>query len=85
MGVSASQVSVSAVDPYMVNNVLDGEPVYVGKVKADGTWLLEKFSPASGIKVYANRSNNGGTGDYGTAWTNKVTLTYDTYQTLTGV
>jgi hypothetical protein len=84
MGVSAPQVSAVNADPYWVNNVLDGEPVYVGKVRADGTWLMEKFSPASGVKTYANRSNNAGTSDYATAWTNKATLTYDVFQNLTG-
>ena len=82
---SRSPAGLIAPYPYLVNNFEDGDPLYVGKVQADGNWLLERFSTTTGIKDYANRSNNTSTTSYGMAWTNRAALTYGGFETLTGV
>jgi hypothetical protein len=84
-------VSVSGVtyvppsSPYLLNNLVDGNPLYVGKVTARGVWLLQKFNTTSGIMLYANQSNNPTYTDYDTAWANYLALNYTEYQNLTGV
>jgi len=84
-------VSVSGVtyvppsSPYLLNNLVDGNPLYVGKVTARGVWLLQKFNTTSGVMLYANQSNNPTYTDYDTAWANYASLNYTEYQNLTGV
>jgi hypothetical protein len=72
-------------EPYMVNNVLGTEPIYIGKATGKGTWLVQKYSPSAGTMDYANYSNNNSITDYATAWTGRVALTYAAFETLTGV
>jgi hypothetical protein len=67
---------------YFVNNLVDGNPLYVGKVTAEGVWLFQKFNITSGVMLYANQSNNPAYTDYDTAWANYSTLNYAEYQTL---
>jgi hypothetical protein len=69
---------------YALNDFIDGDPQYIGKAKADGTWLVQRFSTASGQMRYANVSNNAGL-NYATAWSQRTTLNYVVFQTLTGV
>ena len=64
---------------------LDSDPLYVGKTNSSGTWLVEKFSESAGTKLYANLSNNAGYADLNSAWTDRLTLTYNQYHILTGV
>lgn len=71
--------------PYLLNNLVDGNPLYVGKVTARGVWLLQKFNTTSGVMLYANQSNNPTYTDYDTAWANYASLNYTEYQNLTGV
>ena len=88
MGVSAGVSSVYIPDvlaPYALNNLEDAEPMYIGKASPDSKWLVQKFSPASGVMTYANSSNNGGTVGYGAAWAARAALVYDRYEVLTGV
>jgi hypothetical protein len=70
---------------YFVNNLVDGNPLYVGKVTAEGVWLMQKFNTTSGVMLYANRSNNPSYVDYESAWANYLTLNYSEYQTLTNM
>lgn len=72
------------IDAYLLNDFLDGEPQYIGKAKADGTWLVQRFSTAGGTMRYANVSNNAGL-VYATAWANRATLNYVLFQQLVGV
>ena len=67
---------------YFVNNLVDGNPLYVGKVTAEGVWLFQKFNTTSGVMLYANRSNNPAYVDYDSAWANYLTLNYAEYQNL---
>jgi hypothetical protein len=69
---------------YQANNLEDSEPIYVGKTKSNGTWLVEKFVNATGAKTYANLSNNSGVADYATAWSNRATLTYNRFDEISG-
>lgn len=75
----------AALDPYALNDFLDGDPLYLGKAKSDGTWLLQKYTSSSGEMRYANLSNNAGVTTYASAWSGKTGLTYGLFQTLTGV
>lgn len=71
-------------DSYVLNDFADGNPLYVGKVKSNGTWLVQRYS-SSGEMRYANLSNNAGVTTYATAWAGRTGLTYNLFQTLTGV
>jgi hypothetical protein len=72
-------------DAYALNDLLEGTPMYMGKAKIDGTWLIQRFNSSTGEMRYANVSNNGGVTTYSSAWTNRTTLTYGLIQTLTGI
>ena len=74
----------SPIASYLLNDFADGDPLYLGKVKADGTWLVQRYSAASGEMRYANLSNNAGLA-YATAWSGKASLNYALFQALTGV
>lgn len=53
----------------------DGTVSYIGRTRdSDSKWLITKSE--SGGFTYAQEENNGGTTDYATAWTNRLTLTY---------
>ena len=72
-------------EDYTVNNVIGTDPLYVGKVRPNGVWLLMKYGVAAGTLEYANQGNNVGTTTYATAWTNRASLTYGPFQDLVGV
>jgi hypothetical protein len=73
------------IDAYALNDFFDGDPLYLGKAKSDGTWLLQKYGTTSGEMRYANVSNNAGVTTYASAWSGRTGLTYGLFQTLTGV
>lgn len=77
--------AVSTFDLYSLNNLDDSTPLYVGKSKIDGVWLIEKFDETTGSKDYANESNNPSFTDYENAWLNRLTLDYVKIHLLTGV
>ena len=63
---------------------------YVGKMKTDGTWLIQKTAKISPTEEdydinFANVSNNGTYTDYASAWTNRLTLTYEKIDSLLNV
>jgi hypothetical protein len=72
-------------DLYALNDFLNGNTLYLGKVKSDGTWLLQKYDQAIGSMRYANESNNSGVITYSSAWSGKSSLIYSEFQVLTGV
>lgn len=78
---------VSYVSPagYAVNAIDESTPMYIGKVKADGTWLIQRYNSVSGAMDYANRSNNSTILTYAEAWSARGSLSYGGYQTLAGV
>ena len=73
-----------AIDSYALNDFVDGDPLYLGKAKTDGTWLVQRYSASSGEMRYANLSNNAGL-TYATAWSDRASLNYALFQALTGV
>lgn len=71
--------------PYALNDFENGTTLYLGKVKSDGTWLLQKYDQGTGAMRYANVSNNTGVTTYASAWSGRSGLTYNEFQVLTGV
>lgn len=85
-GALSTSPSSSGLSNYQINFTdLDSDPLYVGKTKSSGTWIIEKFSESAGTKLYANASNNTGYADLNSAWTDRLTLTYNQYHILIGV
>ena len=84
-GVNHLNAHQTGLEAYAVNNVEDGSALYVGKVRADGAWVIEKYDSAAGTLGYANWSNNLGVVGYGSAWTARASLVYGGFETLTGV
>lgn len=84
-GVNHVNAHQTGLEAYAVNNVQDGNPLYIGKVRADGFWVIEKYDSAAGSLSYANWSNNPSTSGYGAAWTSRAALTYGGFETLQGV
>lgn len=73
-----------AIDAYALNDFEDATPLYLGKSKSDGTWLVQRYNSGTGEMRYANLSNNAGL-TYATAWSGRASLNYALFQTLTGV
>lgn len=73
-----------ALSSYALNDFADGSPMYIGKTKLDGTWLIQRYT-TSGEMRYANLSNNAGVAPYTTAWVNRASLTYGLFHTLIGI
>lgn len=73
-----------AISAYALNDFVDAIPLYLGKVKSDGTWLVQRYNSSTGEMRYANLSNNAGL-TYATAWSGRASLNYALFQTLTGV
>ncbi len=71
---------------YYLNNFVDGDPLYVGKVTdSGGRWLVQRFSTSTGVMGWANVSNNPSYTTYTSAWANRLTLTYSPFQELSNV
>lgn len=70
---------------YALNDFQNGTVLYVGKVKSNGVWLLQRYDQTSGAMRYANESNNSGVATYASAWSGKSSLIYSEFQVLTGV
>ena len=51
---------------------------YFGFIKTDGSWYIMKIDSTTGIIIYTN-----GTTDFTTNWTNRATLTYVEFNSLT--
>ena len=77
-------VSFGGLALYALNDTSGADPIYVGKVKSDGTWLLQRYT-AAGSMTYANVSNNPSYTTYSTSWTDRTGLVYGTFETLTGI
>lgn len=56
---------------------------YIGKMDADGAWLILKIDSSSNPNsfTYASVLNNPTVTSYGDAYTNRATLTYGAYST----
>lgn len=72
-------------EEYSVNNIENAATTYIGKMSPGGLWMMQRYVDATGVFDYANRSNNAGVTTYAAAWTDRATLTYAAFETLTGV
>lgn len=72
-------------EEYSVNNVIEGDTLYAGKVTPGGRWLVLRYVAATGVVDYANLSNNAGVTAYADAWTGRAGLTYAAFETLSGI
>lgn len=72
-------------EEYSVNNVIGTDPLYAGKVRSGGVWLVLRYRESSGVVDYANISNNTSITTYADAWAARAALTYAAFETLTGV
>lgn len=81
--VSPVSVSLGGLAVYAVNNTDGTDPLYIGKVRADGVWLMQKYT-ATGVMTYANLSNNGAYATYADAWAARAALIYGGFETITG-
>lgn len=69
-------------DDYTTTNV-----TYVGCMKSDGTWLIKKLDETGNFLTirFANLSNNGTLTTYATAWSGRVSATYNYLNILTNL
>lgn len=81
---SAVALKIDPLAAYSLNDLDDASPVYIGKAKGSGAWLVQRYT-AAGEMRYANLSNNPGTATYASAWTARASLVYGQIQTLTGI
>lgn len=79
-----SSIQSTSSGAYQVNNLEDGSTIYIGKTKHGGIWLIEKFVDSTGVKTYANHSNNSGVLTYEDAWSGRAGLTYGRFDEITG-
>jgi hypothetical protein len=84
MGVSAASTRPLP-NEYFINDVINANPLYIGKVQENGIWLIVKYDQTGGSMTYANQSNQIAVYDYSGAWTNRAGLTYGQFQTLQNV
>lgn len=77
-------VQMGGLSGYALNDLEDAEPMHIGKVTSGASWLIQKFTTGS-VMSYANLSNNATVTSYADAWSNRATLTYGAFETLTGV
>lgn len=77
--------SAEAIGAYALNDFVDAATQYIGRSKANGTWLIQRFVSASGEMRYANASNNAGVASYAAAWSSRASLSYGLFHSLSGV
>ena len=79
------RITTNALGEYATNDVDDvseANIAYIGKEDPAGDWYIEKVDTSSGTSVrYATINNNSSYTTYSTAWTDRASLTYDTYGT----
>lgn len=70
---SVATAEINPLEGYSLNNYeATGGSEYIGMENADGAWVIKQYT--SGTMLYAK-----GTSGYTTAWTNKASQTYDTF------
>jgi len=74
------RVTTNSLGEYRMNDREDGADTYIGMEDPDGSWFIQKITESSGTQIrYASIRNNASTTTYSDAWTNRASLTYDTY------
>jgi len=70
--------NVLATDSYSISDYDDSaNPVYVGKVAANGSWFITSINTSTGSVRYIKGSAN-----YSTSWTARTGLVYDYYSVI---
>jgi len=59
-----------------LSGIDDGEPTYIGYVKKDGSWLIQRIENSSTVKYTKGAS------DFATNWSGRSTLTYNYYNLI---
>lgn len=82
-----SQIFAYGSELYEVSDVYDssvsgfaGDYEYYGYMNSIGKWIIQRHQISTGTYRYVS-----GTGSYSTNWTNKGSLTYGYYNTLTNL
>lgn len=52
----------------------NSDPIYIGKIDEDGLWFIKKIDMTGEVATYTRGDDN-----YATNWTNRTSLTYDTF------
>ena len=75
------RVTVNALGEYATNDIEEvGTITYIGKEDPAGEWFIQKVDQTSGTSIrYATVKNNPTYTTYSDGWTNRATLTYNTY------
>ena len=78
---SLNRVTNNALGEYGTNDVTtSGAVTYIGKEDPSGSWFIQKVDESSGTSIrYATIKNNGSITSYSNAWTDRGSLTYETY------
>lgn len=72
----------NALTSFGTNNIdeYDSTTTYVGKEDKDGNWVIQKIDTSSGTSItYATETNNPTYTTYSDAWTDRTSLTYQSY------
>ena len=77
------RVTVKALGDYVANDIEEtGDITYIGFENLDGDYFIQKIDATSGKSIrFGTIINNPTRTTYALAWTNRATLTFDTYST----
>lgn len=77
------RVTIKALGDYVANDIEEtGSLTYIGFENLDGDYFIQKIDDSSGKSIrFATVVNNASVTSYSDAWTNRATLTYNTYST----
>jgi len=77
------RITSKAFGDYIANDIEEtGNLTYIGFENLDGDYFIQKIDATSGKSIrFATIVNNPTRTTYALAWTNRATLTYETYST----
>lgn len=61
----------------LANYDVSASPIYIGKVDSTGAWMIKHIDTSTGIALYFK-----GDTDYTTNWSNKASLSYDSFDNI---
>lgn len=73
------KVETAETDAYVIANMDLGSTKYYGFVNAAGGWVIMKVTASGSVYTYTYAS---GSSAYSTNWTNRASLSYDTYDAV---
>lgn len=82
IGSSQGEMLTSSISRWNFNNYIEsGSTTYVGYQDSDGDWMIRKivFSDNSIASTYATIKNNASYTSYASSWSDRESLSYDTY------